>query len=553
MAPKAAPPAPQLTTDLLALGPTRRLAWMVRQSGPDLAAVFAASARDLGTPFGLFADDPVGFIEVILRSRLWSRQREVARSVEANKRTAVPSAHAIGKTFLAGRIVAWWVAVHPPGTATVVTTATRFRQVKLQLWPHIRRVVTDHGLPGHVDQVQWKVNGDIVAWGFSPGDYDETAFSGIHNAHVLGVVDEAGGIPPVVGQGLESLMTGGHSRLLVIGNPPVDEATASPWFEERCESEVYNVIRVAALDAPLITGEAVPAGSSLVDQDWVDDQIREHGADSRWVQARVYARFPKGGADKAIPAGWVEEALDNADHLHGVRVKLGIDIAADGGDEFVIARTEGFVARVVHFSSGEANENPVDVAGVCLREIKVAEALARELDPSPSRVPVRVKIDAIGLGWGVAGILSAWRAEGLHAADIIPVNVSETPGDPEKFANQRAEMWWAGRAAVQPRPTIGGGYAPGEWHLDIDKRTAAQLSRPARGTTTTGRIRIEAKKDIKRKGMGSPDRAEAILLAIYEPPGPPPVPEAHPQGIPSTDGWSPEDTAAFNELGGWSP
>lgn len=549
MAVQAAAPA-SLTSELLGLDRYLRRRWLAEQSPKDLAAVFVAANRDLGTPFGLFADDPVGFIEMVLRTRLWSKQRLVAESVEANKRTAVPSAHAIGKTHLAGRIVAWWVAVHPPGSATVVTTATRFRQVKLQLWPHIRRVVTDHGLPGKVDQVQWKLGGDIVAWGFSAGDYDDTAFSGIHNAHVLAVVDEAGGIAPVLGQGLESLMTGGHSRLLIIGNPPVDEETASPWFEERCTSELYNVIRVSAYDAPAFTGEPMPPGSSLVDADWVADQIREHGADSRWVQARVHARFPKGGADKVIPAGWVELARENAEPLVGKRVNLGVDIASDGGDEFTIARTEGFVARVVHFSSGEANENAVDVAGVVLREVKAAEALARE---AGSVDPVRVKVDVIGLGWGVVSILKAWALEGLHHAVVVGVNVAEAAGDPEKFANQRAEMWWAGREAFQPRPGLGEAYRGPEWRLEVDNRTAGQLSRPTKGTDTRGRIRIQSKKDIKGRGMGSPDRAEAVLLAIYEPPVEAPPAAAQPQDLPQANQWE-ADVDAFDTLGGgWQP
>jgi hypothetical protein len=63
---------------------------------------------------------------------------------------------------------------------------------------------------------------------------------------------------------------------------------------------------------------------------------------------------------------------------------------------------------------------------------------------------VSVKVDAIGLGWGVVGLLEAWGREGLHGARIVGVNVAERALDSGKFRNQRAEMWWNGRVLLQP-------------------------------------------------------------------------------------------------------
>jgi hypothetical protein len=63
---------------------------------------------------------------------------------------------------------------------------------------------------------------------------------------------------------------------------------------------------------------------------------------------------------------------------------------------------------------------------------------------------VIVKVDAIGLGWGVVGLLEAWGREGLHGARIVGVNVAERALDPGRFRNQRAEMWWNGRQLLQP-------------------------------------------------------------------------------------------------------
>jgi len=479
----------------------------------------------LHNPFLIYEENPVGFIQDGLGETLWSKQKEIVLSVRDNKRTAVPACHAPGKSHIAARIIAWWVAVHPIGTAQVVTTATTFRQVKNILWPHIRKVQKKSNLGGEVSQVEWKIDGELVAFGFSPADTDETAVQGIHAPHLLVVVDEAGGLSQTLGTALESLMTGGHTRLLLLGNPPTD--TEDSWFERACNSDLYNVIPIGAYSTPNFTGEesgicrSCPASVAthkvaehLVDETWVRDVINEFGEESAFVEARVHARFPRMAGNKAIPYGWLEKAVENEKPLDGNYIRLGVDIAADGGDEFVIAWADGFKGTIRHRSSGKANANPVDVAGQILEHIRQAEEIHQQRQIKQAVV---VKIDSIGLGWGVTGILKRWRDEQRHSSIIIGVNVAERAKESGKFHNQRAEMWWNFRNLVQPLSSDSG--VEQSITLDVDTKTLAQLSGPTYKSDSTGRIVIEAKKDMKRRGMASPDRAEAMLLAFYEPPG----------------------------------
>lgn len=479
----------------------------------------------LHNPFLIYEENPVGFIQDGLGETLWSKQKEIVISVRDNKRTAVPACHAPGKSHIAARIIAWWVAVHPIGTAQVVTTATTFRQVKNILWPHIRKVQKKSNLGGEVSQVEWKIDGELVAFGFSPADTDETAVQGIHAPHLLVVVDEAGGLSQTLGTALESLMTGGHTRLLLLGNPPTD--TEDSWFERACNSDLYNVIPIGAYSTPNFTGEesgicrSCPASVAthkvaehLVDETWVRDVINEFGEESAFVEARVHARFPRMAGNKAIPYGWLEKAVENEKPLDGNYIRLGVDIAADGGDEFVIAWADGFKGTIRHRSSGKANANPVDVAGQILEHIRQAEEIHQQRQIKQAVV---VKIDSIGLGWGVTGILKRWRDEQRHSSIIIGVNVAERAKESGKFHNQRAEMWWNFRNLVQPLSSDSG--VEQSITLDVDTKTLAQLSGPTYKSDSTGRIVIEAKKDMKRRGMASPDRAEAMLLAFYEPPG----------------------------------
>jgi hypothetical protein len=209
---------------------------------------------------------------------------------------------------------------------------------------------------------------------------------------------------------------------------------------------------------------------------------------------------------RSSPYQWAELATQNEDMVESSTIRLGVDIASDGGDEFVIAKADGYVASIVHRSSGKANANAVDVAGVVMAEIEKAIAIHKERGVSDL---VRVKIDTIGVGWGVVSLLDRWVKERQLRAQIIGVNVAEKPKDQTKFKNQRAEMWWNARTLLQPRDERQ------ELRLEVDRSVLAQLAGPTFKSDSSGRIQIESKADMKKRGVHSPDRAEAILLAIY--------------------------------------
>lgn len=512
---------------LLDLRPEDRSALLRTLPPEELGPILIASEDELGSRWGLWVDDPVGFVEIGLSETLWSVQKRILRSVEANERTAVPSCHGAGKSHLAARAVAWWIAVNPPGTAVAVTTADKWRKVRRNLWPHIRHVHASGRLPGICLQTEWAIDGAPVAFGFSPADHDEDAFSGIHAPKVLVLVDEAGSMSATLGQSIESLMSAGHVRMLLIGNPPIDEV-GSPWFEERCLSPHYETVELPTSSTPNFTGEetdlcrvhphlaAHPISDHLPTLRSVEVVRDDYGEGSAYFVARILAKFPKDVVSKTIPRSWIDDAVENDDPESSDWIRLGVDVAADGGDELVIARAEGFVVRIVHTSSGSTNENPVDVAGKILEAILEAETFAKAIG---STRKVRVKIDALGLGWGVAGTLKAWGTEGRHHADVVPVKVSERASTKEnqgRFSNKRAEMWWNGRELLRPRgegkdreePTV---------RLEVDDRTVRQLAAPSYHHDSGGRILIEKKDDLAKRGVGSPDRAEGVLLALYEP------------------------------------
>lgn len=364
------------------------------------------------------------------------------------------------------------------------------------------------------------------------------------------VVDEAGGMSHIIGRNLRGALVGTGTRMLAIGNPPTDDEGS--WFEGLCDNPEAVVIPISAYSTPDFTGETAPQCRScpaempahslathLVDRPWVKETIEDNGPDSNYVQAKVHARFPKGGPGRAIPSAWIEDACksDEPDLIPGevmrlcdlglpderdawavetgAWVRLGVDVAADGGDTFAIARLVGDLSTIEHRSAGPANANAVDVAGVVLREIRRAEQLRRALR---TEARVRVKVDGIGVGWGVCGILQAWASEGLHDAEIVAVIVSEdTNRKPESATlrpwRQRDEMWLAGRALLQPTQSS----PDGRLRLRCGTKAAAQLRAPTMSTSSGGFTVIESKKSMKKRGLRSPDEAEAVLLSAYEP------------------------------------
>src|SRR3990172_6637359 len=67
--------------------------------------------------------NPVLWVKDRLKEFLWSKQKEIMYSVRDYRETSVQSCHGIGKSWIAARVVAWWIDSHPPGEAIAVTSA----------------------------------------------------------------------------------------------------------------------------------------------------------------------------------------------------------------------------------------------------------------------------------------------------------------------------------------------------------------------------------------------------------------------------------------------
>ena len=465
---------------------------------PDqLARLVALAEVELEAERSTAVDDPVTWIEQRLGVHLWSKQRQIAYSLRDHRLTAVHSCHGVGKSFIAAMLALWWITSHPPGTAFVVTTAPTYQQVLAVLWRELARGHEKGRLIGRVNRTEWWIGPQLVAFGRKPADYNQAAFQGIHAEAVLVLIDEAAGVVKALWDAAASLASSAASRILAIGNP---DDPGSHFASVCVPGSGWNVIGIDAFESPNFSDEPVPdpLRRLLVSPTWVAERAAEWGTDSPLFIAKVRGEFPDSPTEAVIPLGWIrrcqrdptEASIEQA-WANRTPVELGVDVGA-GGDRTVVYARRGARASLVW--SGQTPD-PMLVVG------RTLEAIAAE-------GATRVKVDVVGIGWGVAGRLAELRSEGLHAAEIVPVNVGAVASDPTRFPRLRDELWWnVGRELTRTQG----------WDLrEVNDLTVSELIAPRYAPDSSGRIKVERKDDTRSRLGRSPDHADALLLAFFE-------------------------------------
>ncbi|HEY6116778.1 MAG TPA: hypothetical protein VI172_12545 [Candidatus Dormibacteraeota bacterium] len=459
-------------------------------------------------PVSPYVNDPVGWISERLGEFLWSKQREIAESVRDHRRTAVKSCHNAGKSWIASRIAAWWLDTHPPGEAFVVSTAPTYKQVHAILWEEIRaaaKKAASRGtpLPGRVLQSdEWKLDdGTLIGFGRKPADTDVHGFQGIHRRYVLVILDEACGVPAQLWTAVEAITTNADCRILAVGNPD-DPATE---FGAVCKpGSGWNTIRINGLETPNMTGEQVTARPELaglftrlglgpstefvpdgmrplmLDPDWVDDKRRRWGVESPRFTSKVLGEFPDIGEDVLISPALIEAA--QARHCEpGPYAILGVDVARFGSDRTIFCLRQGPLARIVGDYSKQST----------------TETTGRVIDAIRTHALDEVRVDGVGVGGGVVDQLVEL------GVDVVDMQAGGGASDSEMFVNARAEWAWSIRQRLED----------GDLDLDPeDDELAAQLGSLRYRFNARGQVVIESKDDMRKRGLPSPDKADALML-----------------------------------------
>lgn len=445
--------------------------------------------------FAKYLRDPVGFIHHALGEFAWSKQREICEALRDNRRVAVKACHAPGKSWLAARLGAWWLSTSiETGDSFLVTSAPTFKQVEGILWREMRRAHRKGNLPGRMNRTEWLIDEELVAFGRKPADADMTAFQGIHARRVLVIFDEACGIPKTLYDAGDTLIANEASRMLAIGNP--DDPTSE--FARICQpGSGWKVITISAFDTPNFTGEDIPDDirGMLISPLWVEEKRKAWGENSFLWDAKIMGEFPEQDNDSLVPLSILRKAVErDLPPPEGFPVELGVDVSRFGGDHTVIYSRQAARFRCVKRMQ---NRDLMAIVG----EIVI---LARDLNAK------KVKIDDAGLGGGVTDRLKELKDEGKIQFEVVPINVGEgatSDEAKERFVNLRAELNWTTRQR----------FMDGDIDIDDNDNLLAQASSIRYEPNSRGQIKIEAKADMKKRGLPSPDDWDALVLADANP------------------------------------
>ena len=440
----------------------------------------------------------------VLRHDHWPVMRAILRGVfNPRARVAVKSCHASGKTFTAADAVL--VALLMGGD--VLTTAPTWTQVKRVLWGQLHRAVAESAVKdwGAVNETEIRLATGEFAFGLSTNE--GVRFQGFHarpGRFLLVIFDEAPGVMPSIYEAVEGIRSGGDVRMLALGNPTV---ASGPFYDAFASQRAgWQTFTIDALDTPNFEDETQPGRQLslaellqlpdhrldysprpyLISRRYVIEKYREWGEASPLWAARVRGAFPEQAEDALISLHWLEAAAIRQLEPTGLDAwEAGIDVAGPGEDETVLIIRHG--PRIVHQRAWADPDPRGDVL--------------RELAPFRDRL-TKVKVDSIGQGYYFARHLE----DNGYSRRVVDVNVGESPRDKERYSNLKAELYWALRMRAESGDLAG---------LD-DDLLVSQLAGIRYRHNARGQVVIESKDEARRRGVKSPDRAEAAMLAFAE-------------------------------------
>jgi hypothetical protein len=299
------------------------------------------------------------------------------------------------------------------------------------------------------------------------------ALQGIHSDFVLLVADEASGIPEAVFEAAAGSMSGSHACTILLGNP----TRSSGFFFDTHHRQAgeWWTRKVSCVD------------SDLVSTEYVDEMKVRYGEESNAYRVRVLGDFPARDDDTAIPLELVEAAQTREVEVTADEpIIWGLDVARFGSASSVLCKRQG---RQILAMQTWRGLDLMQLTGAVVAEFESCQ---------PRQEPITICVDSIGVGGGVCDRL---RELGLPA---IGVNTSESPALRVTYLNLRAELWFKLKAWLEARDVS----------LPKDDHLLAELVAVKYKFTSSGKLQIESKDEMRKRGLSSPDRADAVCLTF---------------------------------------
>ena len=300
------------------------------------------------------------------------------------------------------------------------------------------------------------------------------ALQGIHAEFVLLVVDEAPGVSEAVFESAGGSMSGHNATTLLLGNPTRTQGYFYDTFH-RLSSEWKN-LHVSCVDSPRVSHE------------YVAEMASRYGEGSNAYRVRVLGEFPLADDDTMISLELAQAAVDR-DVIQNPDAPIlwGLDVARFGTDSSALCKRQANL--VLEPIKTWRNLDLMSLTGAVLHEWESTDFKER---------PAEILVDSIGLG---AGVVDRLRELKVPARGI---NVGESPAIKGQYMNLRAELWGKAKGWLEKR----------DCKLPRDEQLVNELSSPRYSFMSNGKLKLESKDDMKRRGIASPDRADAFVLTF---------------------------------------
>lgn len=425
---------------------------------------------------------PALFAQETLGANPTDQQWQASREIVKTRRVSIRSGHGTGKSAFMAWCVLWFIACYFP--CKIPCTAPTSHQLSDILWAEIakwHRKLLDR-MPELAYEFEWSSERFYVK------DYPNESFAvartsrpekpealqGFHSENILFLIDEASGVPEAVFQVAEGALSTDGAFVVMAANPTREDG----YFYD---SHHKMRSRWAALHWD---GEDSP----MVSKTYIEDMRLKYGVDSPIYQVRVKGNFAT-ASDGVIPLYLCESAKTRDVTGTKAPVIWGVDVARFGDDSSSIAKRKGNTQ--LEPTREWFGKDTMQTAGLVKQEYDACK---------PSEKPVAINIDVIGIG---AGVVDRLKELGLPVRGI---NVAESPSIGDKYQRLRDELWFKGR----------------EWLAAIDCKLAdddaliAELTTAKYSILSNGKLKVEGKDEMKKRGVASPNRADAWLLTFAE-------------------------------------
>ena len=459
----------------------------VVKDDPEAFVLFAFPWRQKNTPLEKF-EGP----------RKWQRQvlRDITRHLRENKdadvmdalRLAVASGRGIGKSALVSWLILWMLTTRIG--STIVVSANSENQLRSVTWGELTKwstmIINSHWweisatklvpaawLTELVERDLKKGTRYWAAEGKLWSEENPDSYAGVHNHDGMMVIfDEASGIP----DGIWSVAAGFFTENILdrywfaFSNP---RRNTGYFFE--CFHGKRDFWQTENIDSRSVEG---------TDKNIYEQIINEYGEDSIQARVEVYGEFPSEGEDQFISPMVVDKAMKREKYKDMTApIVIGVDPARGGNDSTVIAVRQGRDLIAVKRYRGE----------------DTMETVGRVIDAIEEFKPALTVIDEGGLGYGVLDRLNEQRYK------VRGVNFGWKSKNPVTWLNKRAELWGAMRDWLKTAS------------IPNDRSLKADLVGPSMKINSSGAIQLEGKKEMKSRGLASPDSADALAVTFAFP------------------------------------